>query len=62
MLPLVGDAAASTVDWANIITIDKFNPIIENISAVMPVLITFSVAIIGIRFVWKFIKGQIKRP
>ena len=53
---------ASTVDWSQIINADTFNPIIEQITSVIPVIAGFAVTVIGIRFVWKFIKGQIKRP
>lgn len=53
---------ASTVNWGSIINADTFNPLIEQITSVMPVIIGFAVTVIGIRFVWKFIKGQIKRP
>lgn len=53
---------ASTVDWSSIISAETFNPMIEQVTSVMPVIIGFAVTVIGIRFVWKFIKGQIKRP
>lgn len=49
------------MDWSTIITATTFQPILTNIETVMPFVIAFSVALLGIRKVWKFVKGQIAR-
>lgn len=49
------------MDWSQIITTTTFTPILTSIETVMPFVITFSVGLIGIRKVWSFVKGQIKR-
>lgn len=43
------------------ITAATFEPIITNITTVMPLVIGFSVSLLAIRKTWKFIKGQINR-
>lgn len=49
------------MDWSTIITSTTFSPILTSIETVMPFVIAFSVSLIGIRKVWGFVKGQIKR-
>lgn len=49
------------MDWSQVITNSSFTPILTNIETVMPAIVTFSVALLGIRKVWKFVKGQISR-
>lgn len=47
--------------WIAGITSSTFQPILDNITAVMPNIIGFSVALLAIRKTWKFIKGQMNR-
>lgn len=47
--------------WVSGITTATFQPILDNITAVMPTIIGFSVALLAIRKTWKFIKGQMNR-
>lgn len=49
------------MDWSTIITNTTFSPILTSIETVMPFVIAFSVSLIGIRKVWGFVKGSIKR-
>lgn len=49
------------MDWTQVITGTTFTPILTSIGDVMPFIVAFSVALLGIRKVWKFVKGQISR-
>ena len=49
------------MDWSQIITATTFTPILDSITDVMPFVIGFSVSLLGIRKVWAFVKGSIKR-
>lgn len=49
------------MDWTTVISADTFSPIVTQITAVLPFIIGFSVTLLGIRKVWRFIKGQIAR-
>lgn len=49
------------MDWSTIITASTFTPIITQIETVFPFIIAFSVTLLGIRKVWRFVKGQIAR-
>lgn len=46
------------MDWSTIITATTFQPILTSIETVMPFIIAFSVALLGIRKVWGFIKSE----
>lgn len=49
------------MDWTEVINATTFQPILTNITTVMPFIVAFSVAMLGIRKVWKFVKGQASR-
>lgn len=49
------------MDWSTVIDATTFTPIINQIITVLPFIITFSVTLLGIRKVWKFVKGQAAR-
>lgn len=49
------------MDWSTIITSTTFSPILSSIETVMPFIIAFAVSLLGIRKVWGFVKGQIKK-
>lgn len=49
------------MDWSDIISAATFTPIVEQITDVLPIIIGFSVTLLGIRKVWRFVKGQIAR-
>lgn len=49
------------MDWSTVITADTFSPIVTQITTVLPFIVGFSVTLLGIRKVWKFIKGQVSR-
>lgn len=49
------------MDWTTIIDANTFKPILDSIGDVMPFIIGFAVSLLGIRKVWGFVKGQIKR-
>lgn len=51
----------TVMDWTDVINATTFQPILTNITTVMPFIVAFSVAMLGIRKVWKFVKGQASR-
>lgn len=56
---LLTGTSATTVDWGSLITSSSFNPILEGINDVLPVVIPVSLTIGGIVLVWRFVKGFI---
>lgn len=60
-MPYLMLAEVTVPTWVSGITSATFQPILDNIGTVMPVIIGFSVSLLAIRKTWKFIKGQMNR-
>lgn len=55
-----GETATSTINWANIITADSFQPMLDGISTVLPVVIPVGLTITGLFVVWRVVKKMVK--
>lgn len=59
-LALTGETTTSTINWGNIITADSFQPMLDGISTVLPVVIPVGLTITGLFVVWRVVKKMVK--
>lgn len=49
------------VSWSSIITTSSFEPIIDGVTSVLPIVIPAAFTLMGIPIVWNFVRKMVKK-